>query len=572
MNAVSKTLEGARCAAVGMVNCRVVMRDGVELAADIYLPPAMDRPVPCLLSYSPYGATRSRPDGMLSAYVAKGVAVAMVDCRGLCNSDGEFSPWPPTMVGDAWDLLEWLSSQPWCNGRIAMVGGSYPGATQLSCMRSGHPALAVCAPSAVTLDPYSIYYSNGAQVVAFQGGWHIGIATHAPAPKGAPSFAEAMRGPVGRIPERMGISCPSWEEQCRHEGRDAFWAAKGDLAELARSRAGAFYQGSWFDRLGVAVFETFDLLRKVCEPGAAESARRHTCLRVGPWGHGVNVREGEIDYGPEATVTEDAELDFIHSLLDGREPGTSANPAPIQIFTMGRNEWRFIPQWPPPDAVMTPIYLGSGGGANTAGGDGTLSFAPPAAGVGAASDTFVFDPANPVPSCGGRDVGAGGQRDQREVEKRSDVLVYTGDPLGGEVEVTGRVEAAIYVRSSALDTDFTVKLVDVFPDGRAMSVLDGICRARWRDGLDRPPRLLAPGEVTELRFFVDVTSYCFMPGHRIRVEVSSSNFPHFAVNPNAGGDNAFCGDFRIAVQEVFHDSQRPSAVLLPIVGRGGAGA
>lgn len=547
------------------------MRDGVELAADIYLPPAMQGPVSCMLSYSPYGATKSRPDGMIAAYVGKGMALAMVDCRGLGNSGGDFSPWPSTMVDDAWDLLEWISSQPWSNGKVAMTGGSYPGATQLSCMRSGHPALVVCAPSAVTLDPYSIYYSNGAQVVAFQGGWHIGISSHAPAPKGSPSFTEAASGPVGEIPARMGIACPSWEEQCRHEGRDSFWAAKADPASLSKSHAGVFYQGSWFDKLGVAVFETFEELQGNCDSGAMGSPRRLSCLRVGPWGHGVNVREGEIDYGPEAIVTEDAELDFIHSLLAGRMPATAGNPSPIQIFTMGRNEWRFIGEWPPAEAVPTPIYLESGGAANTADGDGRLSFSPPN-GSGGQRDVFVFNPADPVPSCGGRDVGKGGQRDQREIERRSDVLVYTGETLAGEVEVTGRVEASLYVRSSAPDTDFTVKLVDVFPDGRAMSVLDGICRARWRDGLEKPPRLLEEGEVAVLEFFVDVTSYCFLAGHRIRIEISSSNFPHYAVNPNTGGDNAFGDGWRLAVQEVFHDPERPSAIVLPVVRRTGAGA
>lgn len=553
----------ALCKAVSYINCKVPMRDGVSLAADVYLPPdALGTHLPVLLSYSPYGATSNRAPGLIDAYIPKKIAVVTADCRGLHHSEGSFHPWQPSFVDDAYDLLDWIASQPWSNGRVAMVGGSYPGATQLACMRSGHPALAVCSPSAVTLDPYSIYYANGAQIVAFQGGWHIGISTHAPAPQGAPSFADAAKsGPVGEIPARMGIECESWSEQCRHEGRDAFWAAKGDLCDIAKSRAAVFYQGSWYDKLGVAVFETFDtFLHNVDDPS---SPRRYSCLRVGPWGHGVNMHEGEIDFGKVSKVTEDPEVEFLLAGLEGRAPLTATNPAPIQIFVMGRNTWRFEKEWPLARTVYKPLYLSSDGAANTAAGDGRLSFDKST--IGAACDHFAYDPQNPVPSNGGRDVGKGGQRDQTEIERRGDVLVYTGEPLKSDLEVTGRVTASLTIASSAPDTDFTVKLVDVFPDGRPMSVLDGICRARYRDGLDKPPRLLVPNEPATLEFFVDVTSYCFLAGHRIRVEISSSNFPHFAPNPNTGRENATEHETRVAMQTVFHTADAPSFILLPTI-------
>ena len=553
------------CSAISLINCKVPMRDGVQLAADVYLPRnRLDEKLPCILTYSPYGATAERQTALFEGYLPKGIAVVAVDCRGLFHSQGFFHPWLPNFVEDAYDLLDWISEQPWSNGKVGMVGGSYPGATQLACLRSGHPALAVCAPSAVTLDPYSIYYRNGAQVLAFQASWHIGISTHAPAPKGAMTFGESIEKlPIAEIADRMGVDCPSWKEQAVHDGRDAFWQAKADLHDLAKSRAGIFYQGSWFDKLGVQTFETFETFRKTVTKETADSPRKYSCLRVGPWGHGVNTPEGEIDYGKSAMITEDAEVDFLESLLAGRAPATAANPTPLQIFVMGKNIWRYEKEWPLSRTVYTPVYLQSDGAANTSAGDGRLSFEPPAR--GAEADRFVFNPPRPVPSNGGRDVGHGGQRDQTEIEKREDVLVYTGDVLERDLEVTGRVSAVLHVASTAPDTDFTVKLVDIFPDGRPMSVLDGIVRARFRDGVDKPPRLMEPGEHTRIEFFVDITSYCFLKGHRMRVEVSSSNFPHFTPNPNTGRPVATETEWKIASQTIFHTAEEPSHVILPVI-------
>ncbi len=559
------------CEIATLINCRVPMRDGVTLSADVYLPgDKIGKPLPVYLSYSPYQATGSR-NGIGLHAAREGFAGVCADVRGLCHSGGGFSPWNDQTVDDAWDLLEWISKQPWCDGHVAMVGGSYPGATQLACLRSGHPVLTAVAPSAVTFDPYSIYYANGAQVLAFQSGWHIGICTPkaGPVPKGTPTVAQLLgHRPLAKLGDAAGMPCPSWEAYETHDGRDAFWAKKCDLANLKNSRAGVFYQGSWYDKLGVQVFETFKAIQEEVTPETATSNRRFSCLRVGPWGHGVNTPEGEIDFFPEGKVTEAPEVDFLHSLLADREPTlTTMNPTPIQIFVMGKNIWRFEKEWPLARAKNTPVYLGSAGAANTAAGNGTLSFDAPAndgSGV-EASDHFAYNPDDPVPSCGGRMVGGGGQRDQTEIEKRHDVLVYTGDVLDKPLEVTGPVTAVLYVASSALDTDFTVKLVDLFPDGRPMSVLDGILRCRFRDGLDQPPRNLVPGETTRLEFFVDVTSYCFLPGHRIRVEISSSNFPHFFPNPNTGAPVATETNCVVASQTVFHTAEAPSHLVLPVI-------
>lgn len=550
--------------AISYIGCRVPMRDGVTLSVDVYLPAdRLGEALPCRLSYSPYGATTVRAGGDIEFACKNGFVCVQADCRGKFNSEGRFHPWQKEFVHDAYDLLEWISTQPWSNGKVVAIGGSYPGATQLACLRSGHPALVACSPSAVTLDPYSIYYANGAQVLQFVSSWHIGICSPVEGvevPGKKYSFGESIEiFPMGETSDRMGAFSPSWKELVHHEGRDEFWAEKCDLVDLAKSQAGVFYQGSWYDALGVQTFETFKAFCEVVDKEAENSPRKYTCLRVGAWGHGVNTPEGELRYGADENVTEDAETDFLLSIANGKEPGVAANPTKIQIFTMGRNQWRFIESWPLPNTEYKPLYLGE---------KKQLTWDAPLGKeglVGEGEDRFDYDPKNPVPTCGGRVVGGGGQKKQTEIEKRPDVLVYTGEELTEEIEVTGEVRAELYVATSAVDTDFTVKLVDVFPDGTPYNVCDGIIRCRWRDGLEKEPRLMVPGEHEKVAFFVDVTSYAFQPGHRIRVEISSSNFPRFACNPNTGKLAADEENPVVAHQRVFRSVEEASCVILPVV-------
>lgn len=542
------------CKCVSFVGCKVPVSGNVNLCADIYIPRGkLNEKLPAYLTFSPYNATMSRPDGAISFAIEHGFAAVVADCRGRGNSEGCFHPWQEEFVRDAYGLLEWICAQDWSSGKVVMVGGSYPAATQFAVMRSGHKGLVACAPSAVTLDPYSIYYANGAQVLAFVSSWHLGICTPAASPsKKALPFPEAIRlPPLCETTSRMEVSSPSWQDIIRHESRDGFWEEKSSPCNLSKSPAGVFYQCSWFDMLGVDTFETFD--RLLAEVSSPDTPRKYSCLRVGPWGHGVNTTEGELSYGKEAMATEEDEIDFLVSIARGEVPKTHNAPSKIKIFTMGRNKWRYIDSWPPKNTEMVPFYLENGG---------SISLLKPENEEG--FDCYDYDPGNPVPTCGGRMVGTGGQRDQSEIEKRPDVLVYTSKKLESELEVTGRIEAELFVSTSAIDTDFTVKVVDVFEDGRPYNVCDGIIRCKWRDGLDKPPRTMIPHETTRLRFFVDITSYAFLPGHAVRLEISSSNFPHFSCNPNTG-ESAAEGRTRIvARQKVFHCRRYPSSVILPV--------
>ena len=453
---------------------RIPMRDGVRLAGALYLPTNRTEKVGCLLSFSPYGATASGAPWWPERAEEWGVATLAVDCRGRCRSEGVFEPWEGRLVDDADDLLSWIAAQPWSSGRVAMVGGSYPGHTQLAGLRSANPALVACAPSVITLDPHSINYAPGGVLVPeFFKDWHSGHAS----------------------PE-------SWEELTRHPDRaDPWWAPRLDLRRLAEAKGRAFYQAGWFDMLGAATFETFARLPE------------GSFLRVGPWSHGVNTfDEPGIDYSKVAgaAVTEDMENEFLLSALEGRPSRTAALPGKILLFVMGANVWRYENEWPLARTVWRKLFFDEGFG---------LSF--DAARGGEGEDAFDYDPDNPVPTRGGRVVHAGGQYSQAPIEARADVLCYTTPALAEDLEVTGPVSASIAAKSTAPVADVAVKLVDVFPDGTPYNVLDSICRGSFAEG--------APAT---LDFRVDVTSYVFKAGHRLRVEIAGSNSPHYEKAPD----------------------------------------
>jgi putative CocE/NonD family hydrolase len=263
-------------------------------------------------------------------------------------------------------------------------------------------------------------------------------------------------------------------------------------------------------------------------------------------------------------VTEDAEINFLSSILHGGKPDMTNNPTRLQIFVMGENKWRFENEWPLARTQWTPFYLGSAGNANTLNGDGHLSRNQTET-AKCAPDTFISKHEDPVPTCGGRVVGNGGQRNQTEIEKRNDVLVYTLPQLTQAMEVTGPVSMKLFASSSTPDADFAVKLVDVYPDGRPFNVCDGILRASFRRGLDKKGELMKPGTVYELNIDVDMTSYLFKIGHRLRVEIAGSNFPHYSRNPHTGAKADTDAAAKEALQTIYHSPEYPSRIILPVI-------
>ena len=449
---------------------RIPMRDGISLAGDLYLPTNRAERIGCYLSFSPYKATGSDAPFDASRAEEWGVATLAVDVRGCCHSEGVFEPWEGRLVDDADDLLTWISSQAWSNGRVVTVGGSYPGNTQLACLKSANPALVACAPSVITFNPYSINYtSSGVLISEFFRKWHSGF--------GSPE---------------------SWEELTRHPfSNDPYWAYRCSLRKLAEAKGRVLYQAGWFDMLGIETFESFALMPE------------GSVLRVGPWSPGVNTFDKpDLDYSKvEGTsVTEDLENEFLRSALEGRPSETAKFPGRIQIYVMGANVWRYENEWPLARTVCRKLYFDERFG---------LSFDAPKGAVG--EDAFAYDPENPVPTKGGRIIGRGGQYVQTEIEARDDVLSYTSEALAEDLEVTGNVMASIVAKSSARIADVAVKLVDVYPDGTPYNVMDTVCRGAFTKDYE-----------TQLDFRVDITSYVFKQGHRLRVEIAGSNSPHYA--------------------------------------------
>jgi putative CocE/NonD family hydrolase len=378
--------------------------------------------------------------------------------------------------------------------------------------------------------------------------------------------------PLAAGDERAGRVCEFYREWIRHPAYDSYWEKLGHLEkDYDQIDVPAYGFGGWYD---VFLQGTLNNYMGVRARGYSERARRGQKVLIGPWIHslgerGTERRTGDVDFGPDVLVDLRAEeLRWFDQWLRGLDTGILREP-PVRVFVMGANRWRTADDWPIPGTRYVEHYFHSGGRANSLYGDGGLDRRRPGA---EPPDSFAYDPRDPVPTlggstCCGEDITpvTMGPRDQRPAEWRPDVLVYTTPPLEADVEVIGPLKVVLWAASTAPDTDFTAKLVDVAPSGYAMNVAQGIIRARFRDGWDRPS-LLEPGRVHRYEIDCWSSANCFQAGHRIRVEISSSNFPQFDRNPNTGRPFGRDAELRAATQTVFHDAERPSHVVLPVVG------
>ena len=565
----------------------VPMRDGARLFADLYRP-AGGGACPVLLQRTPYdksspGAESGRLDTIRAARA--GYAVVIQDVRGRYRSEGEFYAFV-NESRDGYDTVEWAAAQSWSTGRVAMYGGSYVGATQWLAAIAKPPHLCAIAPSVTSHDYYEGWtYQGGALQLNFALSWALGLALFnaehlerrlgdlgeeiAGLTRALDHFDEAARHlPLETQPAfaRRDLA-PYYQDWLAHPENDDYWRRWNVASRHHTLDLPALHCGGWYD---IFLGGTLRNFAGMCENAASEAARAGQRLIIGPWYHDrPDARIGEVDFGVDA---DGAGVD-----LDGRalrffdrwlrdEDGGYSEEAPIDLFVMGANEWRKEREWPPARARFIRHFLHSGGRAQTFSGDGVLDTSGPGA---EPPDHFLFDPRDPVPTHGGALCCHGAQVpygafDQREVERRSDVLVYTSTALDAPVEVTGPVTLTLYAASSAPDTDFTAKLVDVAPCGRAINLCDGIVRARYRNSTSRAEPI-SPGRVYEYRIDLGATGNRFLPGHRIRVEISSSNFPRFDRNPNTGTPARREEDLRPAVQTILHDERHPSHLTLPVV-------
>ena len=568
---------------------RVPMRDGVRLSADVWRPATGER-VPVLVCRTPYGkemaALMAAPEQLAGA----GFAVVVQDCRGRFESEGEWT-YVHAEVDDGYDTVEWAAAQPWSNGRIGLFGASYLGNTQWLAAVGRPPHLAAMAPECCSADYWAASFGpGGALRLALRIGWtasviagmapqwgiddplldqvrESGLAVRNAMVSGdvagvrtAKEQAQKALEDVYRI--RPIRDNPLWhgratwlDEIFEHEERDdANWrrinpATYYDVLDLP-----AVHVGGWYDIHLDGILGNFTGMRSQAPTARARSAQR---MIIGPWSHWspASAVVGSVDFGPAAVLDVTAmRQDWFRAWLqDGPEPDW----APVRLFVMGENAWRDEQEWPLARTQYTSWYLQPGGG-----------LGPGRPADGDAADEFIHDPADPVPTIGGRLLGVGefaGPYDQRAIGDRADVLAYTSAPLAEATELTGPVRAELWASTDAPDTDFAAVLMDVHPDGTALNLCAGMVRARHAGR----PAPLEPGAVYQFTIDLVATSVVVPAGHRLRVHVSSSSFPEWEPNPGTGAPlgTDTDADLRVAHQAVYHDREHPSRLILPVIPR-----
>lgn len=555
----------------------VKMRDGSTLRADIYRPKA-DGKFPTLLQRTPYNKDGGQEFGRQAA--AQGYVAIVQDVRGRYTSEGD---WYPFMneSNDGYDTVEWAASLPYSNGKVGMWGGSYVGATQMLAAIAHPPHLAGICP-VVTASNYheNWTYQGGAFEQWFNESWTSGLAQdtlnrtvqHATnALKGAPVLP-LTKYPLFNFPADLSRSdlthnlAPYFLDWLAHPNFDSYWKRWSIEDHYADIQVPVLSVAAWYDIFQGGSLRNYIGLKQHASNEAARKGQRLLVIVGGHAGSGRTI--GEVDFGVAAAEWNETAvtLRWYDYLLKGVQ-NEYAGP-PVKLFVMGANEWRTEETWPLARTRAMKYFLHSQGEANSLRGDGTLS---EGGATSEPADQYTYDPANPAPTTGGPLCCDGahlpaGPKDQRAVEARDDVLIYSTAPMAQDMEVTGPVSLTIYAKSSAVDTDFTAKLVDVWPNGFAQNLTEGILRARYRNSQEKP-ELINPGEIYALTIDLWSTSNVFKQGHKIRLEVSSSNFPRFDRNLNTGEDNSSFPGMVLATNGIYHDAEHPSALLLPVIPR-----
>ncbi|MEW6356044.1 MAG: CocE/NonD family hydrolase [Planctomycetota bacterium] len=536
----------------------VPMRDGVQLSANVFLPKTEGR-FPVLLARTPYGKGDAK-GGAGRSYASRGYVYISQDCRGRGASGGEWVPFVNERC-DGQDTLQWILAQPWSNGKVGTVGGSYLGFTQWMLAPGAGESLKAMFTAVPLVDVYDdLAYVGGAYQLQLTMGWGSAMAgSRATRAWKREDWLRAL--PLCTWDTAIQQKVQYLRDWVAHPQFDDYWRPSSIRGCAKDITAPIYVVGGWYDIYAKSVFDHLNAVRK---ESRSNEARAHQHLLMGPWPHGVNKNHkvGDLDFGEGSLVNLNAiQSEWLDHWLKGKTANVETWP-PFRIFVMGRNQWRDEKEWPLQRTRYTPYYFHSQGSARTLTGDGQLSTTKPDR---EPFDRFVYDPDDPVPTAGGCNLGGpAGPRDQTSVEQREDVLVFTSDELTSGLEVTGPVKVILYAASSATDTDWTAKLVDVWPDGRPINLCDGILRARYRESADRPT-LIEPEKIYCYEIDLWVTSNVFLRGHRIRVEVSSSNFPRFDRNPNTGQPFGADTQKKKAAQTVYHDGEHASHILLPVI-------
>ena len=567
------------------LNVPVKMRDGVVLRADIYRPESKDK-FPVLLERTPYNKQAHANFGVQAA--ASGYIVVMQDVRGRFTSEGEWYPFKYESQ-DGYDTVEWAAALPYANGKVGMLGASYNGATQMLAAIAHPPHLAGICP-VITASNYhdGWTYQGGAFELWFNGSWTTALAQDT-VNRYLQGVSNALEGnqtlPLSQYPlfnltttlEKSSLTAkfaPYYLDWLAHPTFDDYWRRWSIEDHYADIQVPALTVAAWYD-----IFQGGSLRNYmgIKTHGGSEAARQNQRLLILIGGHaGTGRKVGDVDFGSAADLSyDDITLSWYDFLFKGMKNDLSTQK-PVRIFVMGKNVWRDEEAWPLARAITTKYFLHSGGRANSVHGDGILSEAAP---VSEVADQYVYDPSDPVATTGGPlccdssrnplwshtiDHLPAGPRDQRSVELRNDVLVFSAAPFARDTEITGPISVELYATSSALDTDFTAKLVDVWPNGFAQNLTEGIVRARYRDS-QVTPALLVPGRFYKFNIDLWSTSNVFLAGHTLRLEISSSNFPRFDRNLNTGEDPRVAEHPLKATNKIAHNRDDPSALILPVV-------
>jgi len=556
----AKALERLKQVAIVGTNVMAPMRDGVKLATDIARPKQPGK-YPVVLSRTPYGKRIGGGWGFIKA----GYAVAVQDVRGRYASEGEFYPFIHDL-DDAYDTIEWLAKQPWCDGNVGMQGGSYVGFTQLAAALTRPPHLRCIMPTVppADFDRRTLFYGGALRMELAQGWllgqswrsqrvlrkevsakelerwqphrsfrkwcWHVPLRDPGPIAIGGPGYAKCWRDILG-----------NWERPGAWKRISA--AVRPEDIEIPVLITAGFYD--------IFAQENIELLLALRSRGGSQAARTHSHLIIGPWVHGIGKPAGDVNFPKARSALHGVREKWLARWLKNEKNDVDEWP-PIRAFIMGQDRWIETDVWPTPQSRPAKFYLAPG----------RLGSDPPT--HAESSSTFTYDPAHPAQTVGGANlILPKGIRDHGKNAERPDVLSFVTDPLDREITVVGRLRARLFVSSSAPDTDFTAMLLDVRPDGYMANIQDGIVRARYRDGRNTP-KTLRPHQIVEVDIDLWSTAYAFKKGHRVALHVSSSNFPRFDRSLNTGEYPADWTELQKAENRIHHDTAHSSYVELPI--------
>ena len=583
----------------------VPMRDGVHLSTDLYFPEGAGDRLPVILVRTPYNKKTWRHDDLAvhtpsylwpaRLFASQGYVVAVQDVRGKFESEGQYL-YAGGDARDGFDTTQWMATQPWSSGKVGTYGCSYLGEVQYQQATQRNPHLTAMIPQSAGPMQYRAGggITGGALELSSLVGWERtnGSKLYYRPPEGTPrevflESAEYFRPepvvpdidyakiwsslPIIDMMKKAGAPPTDWNDIVSRDFSDPWWDKTDYIKDTDRFDVPTLHINGWND-YGVA--ETLHLFVLMSTNAESARGRENQFAIISPTTHckselsTAHTMVGQRDLGDARLKYYEIYLRWFDYWLKGTDNSVLKMPK-LQIYVMGKNQWHGENEWPLRRTRFTNFYLHSGGGANSRFGDGVLSLSPP---LSEKPDEYIYDPKTPVPTTGGALCVAcsrsadlvDGALDQSEVETRHDVLVYTSEPLKEGLEVTGPLDLVLYVSSSAPDTDFVAKLVDVYPNGTAYNLQEGILRARYREGFERKV-WMKPEEVYEIHINLRATSNYFLPNHRVRLEVTSSSFPRFDRNLNTGGRNYDETTWAIARNSVQHSDAHPSHLVLPVI-------